>query len=322
MSYKNKPLEIFVLTYNRKQYLKYCLDSILNQSYRDFFITVIDNGSTDGTLELLQEYEAKGVRHIVNEKNIGGIGSIKKACGLATTKWVMIFHDDDVLHSQFMEYARPFFDEERVSVILSYGKKTVNPEQIELKEHTGIRHVELQSDELARLLLKAKIIPFCSAIYNSEFLCKVSFQDDVYGKVGDRPLLLDVAQMGKTILIQENMVLTRIHKFNDSRTTEVGITYIQWISLVKRMRMEALKGKTRRTSISFMIRGRKYLMMPLDGSIIKQIGKRSYVRTALEQEAISRVELIMGIPYHITYELLRRTYRLGVNLKLYGQTQQ
>jgi len=322
MSNNKKPLEIFVLTYNRKQYLKYCLDSILNQSCRDFFITVIDNGSTDGTLELLHEYEAKGVRHIVNEKNIGGIGSIKKACGLVTTKWVMIFHDDDVLHSQFMEYARPFFDEERVSVILSYGKKTVNPEQIELKEHIGIRHVELQSDELARLLLKAKIIPFCSAIYNSEFLCRVSFQDDVYGKVGDRPLLLDVAQMGKTILIQENMVLTRIHKFNDSRTTEVGITYIQWVSLVKRMRMEALKGKTRRTNISFMIRGRKYLMMPLDGSIIKQIGKRSYVRTALEQEAISRVELIMGIPYHITYELLRRTYRLVVNLKLYGQTQQ
>lgn len=61
-------ISVVVLTYNRCQELRRCLDSLIRQSYKDKEIIVIDNGSNDGTAGVLKEYEIRVIRDGVKNK--------------------------------------------------------------------------------------------------------------------------------------------------------------------------------------------------------------------------------------------------------------
>lgn len=317
MVYVDADLEIFVLTYNRKKYLKECLESILAQTDQGIKVTVIDNHSTDGTKELLESYRAKGINHIINDHNLGVIGSMQKVQNISSTPWVMMFHDDDLIHPQYVEKARTFFNRSDTVMIVSYGKKAVNPTSHSFRKIKGVEYYSgLNSSEFTGELIKAKLIPFCSAIYRREFFKATEFRWDTYGKVGDRPFLLDVATCGETILFKKNMVLTRLHKFNDSRATDKSTTSNHWINLVQRIRKEAKRQKRKSGYLSFLLRGRKYLMMPLEPEIIKDEKRCKYLEKAYNAGAITKIEMITGIPYHYIYAVLRKINRYIVRLKL------
>lgn len=52
-------ISVIIPVYNAKRYLKKCLDSVLEQSYRNFEIILVDDKSTDGSLEICKQYTAR-----------------------------------------------------------------------------------------------------------------------------------------------------------------------------------------------------------------------------------------------------------------------
>ena len=94
---------IFVLTYNRVNYLKSALESILNQTYSDFILNVLDNCSNDGTEEYVKSIEDKRVNYIRHEHNLGGIGNISYAFKNCAGDYFAVFHDDDILHDNLLK---------------------------------------------------------------------------------------------------------------------------------------------------------------------------------------------------------------------------
>ena len=69
----------FIVTYNRVEYLKKAIDSVLNQTCRDFELIILDNCSTDGTEEYVKSLNDDRITYIRHEKNIGGGGNIAYA---------------------------------------------------------------------------------------------------------------------------------------------------------------------------------------------------------------------------------------------------
>ena len=63
-------ISVIVPVYNVAKYLERCLESILSQSFKDFEIICVNDGSTDNSLEILQQYAKKDKRvKIINQKN-------------------------------------------------------------------------------------------------------------------------------------------------------------------------------------------------------------------------------------------------------------
>lgn len=74
---KKAIISVIVPVYNVKSYLCRCLESILNQTYQLLEVIIVDDGSTDGSSEICDEFEKKDSRVTVYHKENGGPGSAR-----------------------------------------------------------------------------------------------------------------------------------------------------------------------------------------------------------------------------------------------------
>lgn len=97
-------LSIIVPICNVEQYLVQCLDSLLNQSFRDFEVICIDDGSTDGSPAILDAYAQRDARvRVVHKKNSGYGHSMNIGLSMATGEFVGIVESDDFVAPDMYE---------------------------------------------------------------------------------------------------------------------------------------------------------------------------------------------------------------------------
>ena len=91
-------ISIIVPIYNVAPYLPSCLDSLVNQTYRDLEIICVNDGSTDGSLPILKEYAKKDERiKVINQANQGLSGARNTGIKAAQGEWMMFVDSDDWL---------------------------------------------------------------------------------------------------------------------------------------------------------------------------------------------------------------------------------
>ena len=93
---KIRKISVIVPVYNSEKYLHRCLDSIVNQTYKDIEIICVNDGSTDNSLEILKEYANNDNRiKIINQMNGGAAKSRNTGLSLATSDYITFVDSDD-----------------------------------------------------------------------------------------------------------------------------------------------------------------------------------------------------------------------------------
>ena len=95
-------VSVTLVTYNSGRFIKRCLESVLEQSYPSLELIVIDNASTDGTVDILEHFEDKCSIHY-NEENIGFAAAQNQAIALSRGNWVLALNPDVLLQQDFIE---------------------------------------------------------------------------------------------------------------------------------------------------------------------------------------------------------------------------
>ncbi|QJC90341.1 glycosyltransferase [Bacillus inaquosorum] len=98
MEDKNYKLSVVVLVYNTENYLRECLDSLINQTLKDIQIIIVNDESPDNSLEIIKEYQ-KNYSNIVliDQKNSGGAIAGNNGLTKATGEYVTIIDSDDIV---------------------------------------------------------------------------------------------------------------------------------------------------------------------------------------------------------------------------------
>lgn len=97
-------ISIIVPIYNTEKWLRRCVDSILAQSYADFELLLVDDGSTDRSGAICDEYAASDNRIIALHKQNGGVASARNfGLGLAKSDWIMYVDGDDWLEADAIQ---------------------------------------------------------------------------------------------------------------------------------------------------------------------------------------------------------------------------
>ena len=94
-------ISVIIPVYNVAPWLKECLDSVLNQTFRDMEIIIVDDGSTDSSPEIIKEYAEKDNRIIAIRKENGGLGSARNvALKMAKGEYIAFVDSDDKIHPE------------------------------------------------------------------------------------------------------------------------------------------------------------------------------------------------------------------------------
>lgn len=102
---KKRTLSVVMATYNGERYLREQLDSVYAQTHLPDEVIVVDDCSTDGTVEILEDYHQRyGLHYIVNERNLRVNANFEKAIRLATCDYIAPCDQDDVWFKDKLEY--------------------------------------------------------------------------------------------------------------------------------------------------------------------------------------------------------------------------
>lgn len=104
MNTEKKLISVMVPVYNVAPYITNCLESLIHQTYTNLEIILVDDGSTDNSLEICQEYAKKDKRIKVIHKENGGLSTARNAgLDVATGDYYSFVDSDDYISTRFYE---------------------------------------------------------------------------------------------------------------------------------------------------------------------------------------------------------------------------
>lgn len=112
-------VSIIVPVYNIKEYLSVCLESVINQTYNNLEIILVDDGSTDGSGDICDEYARKDYRvKVVHKKNEGLVRARKTGIMASSGKFIAYVDGDDWIEPNMVERLRQVLEEEKVDIAM------------------------------------------------------------------------------------------------------------------------------------------------------------------------------------------------------------
>lgn len=174
-------LSVIVPVYNSIKYLEKCITSICNQNYQDLEIICIDDGSRDGSGELLESISRNDSRiKIFHQENAGVSIARNKGLQLATGDYVTFVDSDDEIHEDMYEALMSFFSEKDVDIVhCGYKKKHINGTETDI---LGTYKIKKQSsDEAIECLVTGRYFTggTCNKIFSKRCIEGIWFETDL-----------------------------------------------------------------------------------------------------------------------------------------------
>ena len=121
-------ISVIVPVYNVEKYLRECVDSILAQTFTDFELILINDGSQDNSGAVCDEYAIKDERiTVIHQKNQGQAAARNNAIAIAQGEWIHFVDSDDLIHPQMLEILYGAVDENTKISMCGLCKGTDSP---------------------------------------------------------------------------------------------------------------------------------------------------------------------------------------------------
>lgn len=157
----SKPaISVIIPVYNAQDGIKRCVDSLLNQSFKNFEIILLNDGSKDNSLNILKEYELKySFVRVIDKQNEGVAVTRNKGILLAEGDYTMFMDNDDFVDSDYLETFYQAIHEKKLDLVIGGYKRVNQANQIIFSQ-------DIQQSEWSKYIIMA---PWAK-IYRTEFL--------------------------------------------------------------------------------------------------------------------------------------------------------
>lgn len=218
-----KPLvSVCIPAYNSAEYIKETIQAVLNQTYRNLELIVIDDCSADNTAELVEQIKDPRVRLVRNEQNLGMTGNWNKCLQEASGDYMKLLCADDILKPESIEY--------EIKPLLKYPDIDLVSSDTELIDITGKRtgsfkrfpvRGRMSGKRLAKisLMLNNFFGAPCNNLFRREAALKIGGFDEQFPYILDFDMWTNLACHGDVYIIHKELNSFRIRK--DSNTGEM-----------------------------------------------------------------------------------------------------
>ena len=168
ISNKQQPLvTVLMSVYNAENFLSLAIESILNQTYKNFEFLIIDDGSSDKTLEIIKSYNDDRIKLVVNEENKGLAFSLNLGMKLARGKYVARMDADDISHPKRLA--------KQVKYLEKHSDISILGTWAQLIDEKG-KHIRFYILPLRNEIIMAKMVFHIGIVHPSILIRKSDFE--------------------------------------------------------------------------------------------------------------------------------------------------
>lgn len=218
---KNVTLSVVVLSYNNSQYVVDCLDSIKNQGLNSYEVIVVDDGSTDGSPEIIKKYTEENPEFTAIYKENEG-GAIASSVGLekCTGKYCAIVDGDDMVAPGAYHRMIAFADEHAVDFVIGRPLRLLESIRLNMLSDTDENGLFVEDKILITNAERAKAsqqVFYWNGIYRRDFLEDNAIRMPAHLLIADRIFLYKAIIRAKRIGIIPDIVYYWRRKMNDDK---------------------------------------------------------------------------------------------------------
>ena len=196
-------ISVVMSVYNEEKFLDESIQSILNQTFKDFEFIIMNNNSEDNSLNIMKSYKDKRIKIINNKKNLGAINSVNKGFKIAKGEYIAFFCGDDVSHPKRLEIEFNYLENNPYIFLVGSSAVYINENGKEIRRFRKYNNYKM----LAWRLRKSCSIIFPSIMFRNE---NVSLDPNVL--VDDHNLYFNLLKRGKNLTnLPDFLIKYRVH---------------------------------------------------------------------------------------------------------------
>lgn len=200
-------VSVLMTVFNAESWLREAVDSVVNQSYADWELIVIENGSADTSPDILASYHDSRIRVITLRENMGRTPALRRAFELARGEYIAVLDADDVAEVTRLEKQATFLDlHPEVAVVGSWTRRIDG-----VGREIGRWSPPVDSQELRDQLGFANPIVHSASMYRAELSRGVGGYPKEYPYAQDYALWVRLAELGSIAVIGEYLSSHRSH---------------------------------------------------------------------------------------------------------------
>jgi glycosyltransferase involved in cell wall biosynthesis len=208
-------ISVVLNSYNYAAYVGAAIGSVLAQTRGDFELIVVDDGSTDGSREVIRSFRDRRIR-VVERANGGQGAALLEGIGEARGEIIALLDSDDVWDAGKLEACMEVFGAERGISLLCHGFRCIDAGGRETGERTvpgpGGPFDALRAYE--RLEMGLPYVPTSFIAGEARFFRAVRFEPAAWRIAADTPLIAGLSVMGRVWLLDEVLGGYRVHGGN------------------------------------------------------------------------------------------------------------
>lgn len=208
-------VSVLMLSYNRAQYLPQAIDSVLSQTYRNFELIIIDDGSTDNTQDVLLGYDEPRIRVVRHDDNHGLHASRAESLQQVRGAYVAVLDSDDVWLSPYKLERQVDYLEQHIECVVVGTFLTIIDQNGQV---IGSNSYATEDQDIRQTILGRNQFVHSGVVMRHSALTKtVGYRDTVLAE--DYDLFLQLGMHGMFANIPEYFTAYRIHddSFNHQR---------------------------------------------------------------------------------------------------------
>lgn len=181
----NPEISIIVPVYNIASFIGDCIESILNQSFHNFELILIDDGSTDGSLNICCEYKERDSRIVIFDGGHQGVGKARNlGMDRASGSYICFIDGDDLVHPEFLERLYNVGRQNEADIVIGEFQRINSDYKIDAKADLNTAPIKELSEKEVFILLSNNIIYMTvwGKLYKKTVLSNQRFKDFSLGE--------------------------------------------------------------------------------------------------------------------------------------------
>jgi len=209
-------ISVVMPVYNAEKYLRESIDSILNQTFKDFEFIIINDGSTDSSLEIIKYYNDSRI-HIVDQDNTGLAKALNNGIALSTTEFIARMDADDIAMPERLGKQYHFLSNNPKYIIVGS-----NAENIDVDGNYVYTTSQKITDNNLRGMLPCTPFIHPSVMFRKDIYYKAGKYPEYMLKAQDTVLFNRMAKFGKIANLPESLMKYRIVPTSNSLRSREG----------------------------------------------------------------------------------------------------